>query len=245
MFDLVVLRPVNKMRYILLVLLVCFFALNNFAQRGGQNYPMFDRKKVHFGFALGVNTSDFRYTLRTDSLLSDSLTGITIKKQPGFNLGIISSWNIHETFSMRFVPSLSFQERLFQYSYIQKGEQKIKENRLESTTLDFPILFKLRTKRLSNFAAYAITGFQYTLDLASQHDVDQALGDPIVKIKQHDFAYQVGGGFDFWMPYFKFAIELKLSNGIKNVAIQDYTFFMDPLASLKTKVWWFSITFEG
>jgi hypothetical protein len=213
--------------------------------QNGKNYPEFDRKHFHFGFALGVNTADFHYTLRADSLIQDSLTGITIKKQPGFNLGIISSWNIHETLSMRFVPSLSFQERLFQYSYVNKGVQKVKENRLESTTLDFPIMLKLRTKRLTNFAAYAITGFQYSLDLASQKDVDQTQGEPIVKIKQHDFSYQVGGGFDFWMPYFKFAIELKLSNGIKNVVIQDNTFFMDPLSSLKTKVWWFSITFEG
>lgn len=227
-------------RLILLLLLSCPL----YGQQG-KNYPSFDRKKIHFGFALGVNTADFNYTLQVDSTSSDSLTGITIRKQPGFNLGIISSLNFHETLSLRFVPSLSFQERLFQYSYIKKGEQEMKETRLESTTLDFPLMLKLRTKRLSNFAAYAIGGFQYSLDLASQKDVDQTLGDPIVKIKQHDFAYQVGGGFDFWMPYFKFAIEIKLSNGIKNVIIQDHTFFMDPLSSLKTKVWWFCITFEG
>ncbi|MBI3134938.1 MAG: PorT family protein [Bacteroidetes bacterium] len=215
-----------------------------FSQQG-KNYPAFDHKKVHFGFALGVNTSDFRYTFNNDSTSLDSITGITIRKRPGFNLGIISSLNIHETLSLRFVPSLCFQERLFQYTYIKKGQQKMRETRLESTTLDFPLMLKLRTKRLGNFAAYAITGFQYSLDLASQADVDQSLGDPIVKIQQHDFAYQVGGGFDFWMPYFKFAVELKLSNGIKNVIIQDNTFFMDPLSSLKTKVWWFSITFEG
>jgi uncharacterized protein YebE (UPF0316 family) len=211
----------------------------------GKNYPTFDHKKLHFGFALGVNTADFRYSLSLDSASLDSITGISIIKQPGFNLGIISSWNIHETVSLRFIPSLAFQERLFEYSYIKKGEQKIKSNRIESTTLDFPLMLKLRTKRLTNFAAYAIGGMQYSLDLATQKDVDQTLGDPIVKIKQHDFAYQVGGGFDFWMPYFKFAIELKISNGIKNVIIQDGTFFMDPLSSLKTKVWWFSITFEG
>lgn len=215
-----------------------------FAQQG-QNYPGFDHKKVHFGFALGVNTADFRYTLNVDSSGNDSLTGILIKKQPGFNLGIISSWNIHQTLSLRFVPSLCFQDRFFQYTYIKKGELKTKDTHIESTTLDFPLMLKLRTKRISNFAAYGIAGFQYSLDLASQEDVDQTLGEPIVKIRKHDFAYQVGGGFDFWMPYFKFAIEIKLSNGIRNVAIQDHSFFMDPLSSLRTKVWWFCITFEG
>lgn len=233
-----------KQNLIILVSVVFLFGQIVFAQQG-KNYPNFDHKKVHFGFALGVNTADFHYTLRMDSTSHDSITGITIRKQPGFNLGIISSWNIHETLSLRFVPSLSFQERLFQYTYVKKGVQKIAETNLESTTLDFPLMLKLRTKRLTNFAAYAIGGMQYSLDLASQKDVDQSIGDPVVKMQQHDFAYQVGGGFDFWMPYFKFAIELKLSNGIKNVIIQDNTFYMNPLGSLKTKVWWFSITFEG
>lgn len=218
-----------------------------FGQRFGKNYIGFDRKKIHFGFALGVNTSDFRYQVNLDSAITDSITNITIKKQPGFNLGIISSWDIHETVHIRFVPSLSFQERLFTYQYYDKNmkQYSMLENRLESTYLDFPLMLKLRTKRINNFAAYALGGFQYSLDLASQKDVDQALGDPIVKIQQHDFSYQVGGGFDFWLPYFKFGLELKISNGIKNVTIQDNTFFMDPLSSLKSKVWWFSLTFEG
>ena len=182
-----------------------------------------------------------------DSATTDSITNINIRKQPGFNLGMIGSWDIHETVHLRFIPSISFQERLFTYTYYnpKKKELQSEENRLESVYLDFPLMLKLRTKRINNFAAFAIGGGQYSLDLASQKDVDQNLGDPIVKIQQHDFSYQVGGGFDFWLPYFKLGLELKLSNGIKNVTIQDNSFFMDPLSSLKSKVWWFSITFEG
>lgn len=232
----------NFGRALILTVLI-FLTHGGFAQQG--NYPNFDRKKLHFGFALGVNTADFHYRILIDSANTDSITGITIKRQPGFNLGIVSSWDIHEVFHIRFVPSLSFQERLFQYSYYKKGTIKVRENRLESTNLDFPLLFKLRTKRIQNFAAYAITGLQYSLDLASQRDVDQSLAEPVVKIQKHDFAYQVGGGFDFWLPYFKFGIELKLSNGLRNVSIQDDSFYMKPLQSLKSKVWWFSLTFEG
>jgi len=234
-----------KKSKIIFSLLFCLIAVSGIAQNKGKNYPAFDYKKLHFGFALGVNTADFKYTIGQDSNSPDSITGISIRKQPGFNLGIISSWNIHETFSLRFVPSLSFQERLFEYTYVNKEELDVKSTRIESTTLDFPLMLKLRTKRLTNFAAYGIAGLQYSLDLASQKDVDQSLGDPVVKVQQHDFSYQFGGGFDFWMPYFKFAIELKLSNGLKNIIIQDESFFMDPLGSMKSKVWWFSITFEG
>lgn len=231
---------------LLILSVLLSISLNLSAQRYGKNYPSFDYKHLHFGFALGGNTSDFRYQINPDSSFTDSITSITIKKQPGFNLGIIGSWDIDETVHIRFIPSISFQERYFQYSYINdKGEHRSRDNRLESTYLDFPLMLKLRSKRLNNFAAYALGGFQYSLDLASQKDVDQTLGDPIVKIKQHDWQYQVGGGFDFWLPYFKLGLELKISNGVRNVAIQDNSFFMDPLASLKTKVWWFSITFEG
>lgn len=227
-------------------MLCSFLSFTAYSQKYGKNYPSFDYKHLHFGFALGGNTSDFRYQIKPDSAYADSLAGISIRKQPGFNLGIIGSWDIDETFHVRFIPSISFQERYFRYDYYNdKNEIRSRENRLESTYLDFPLLLKLRSKRLNNFAAYGIGGFQYSLDLASQEDVDQTLGEPIVKIQKHDFQYQVGGGFDFWLPYFKFGIELKISNGIRNVVIQDNSFFMDPLASLKSKVWWFSITFEG
>ena len=32
---------------------------------------------------------------------------------------------------------------------------------------------------------------------------------------------------------------------MKNLLIQDDTFFVAPLESLKSQTWWFSITFEG
>jgi len=225
------------------ILFVVFCHRSLYGQEG--NYPTFDRKKWHFGFALGVNTSEFSYRLKVNSVNEDSIVNISIRKQPGFNLGIIGSFNPHPVFRIRFVPSLSFQERLFEYNYIRNGEVTLRQNRLESTNLDFPLLIQFRTKRIVNFAAYGITGAQYSLDLASQENADQISTDPIAKVRQHDFAYQVGGGFDFWLPYFKFGIELKFSKGLRNVAILDDSFYMGPLESLKSQVWWFSLTFEG
>lgn len=117
--------------------------------------------------------------------------------------------------------------------------------RVESTNLDFPVLLKLRTKRINNFAAYMVAGAQYSLDLATQKDVDNSGDDPIVKIKQHDWSAQIGGGFDFFMPYFKFGIELKFSQGFKNLLIQDETRYSRHIDKLYSKTWWLSLTFEG
>lgn len=209
----------------------------------GKNYSQFDRKKLHFGFLLGANTSDFRYTFQPTVINGDSIYNVGINKAPGFNIGIVSSWNIHPMFHIRFVPGLSFQER--EFKYFDNNNENGKVTRLESTNLDFPLMLKLRTKRINNFAAYALIGAQYSIDLASQHDVDVNFGDDIMLMKQHDFSTIFGGGFDFFMAYYKFAFEIKLANGFKDLLLQKDSYYTAPLTSLKSKVWWFSITFEG
>ncbi|MFD1550980.1 outer membrane beta-barrel protein [Putridiphycobacter roseus] len=211
----------------------------------GKNYPQFDRKNFHFGFALGGNSADYRYTFQPGMYNGDSIVSININKQAGFTLGIISSWDVHEMFHIRFIPSLSFQEREFNYGLLRNKEVNFETYRLESTFLDFPLMMKLRSKRINNFAAYGLAGIQYSVDLASQRDVVTVPGEAVMKMKKHDLSTQFGGGFDFFMAYYKFAIEIKISNGFQDLLIQENTLFSAPLNSLRSKVWWFTITFEG
>ncbi|MFK8045510.1 MAG: porin family protein [Crocinitomicaceae bacterium] len=229
----------------ILVLIVLCQSGISFSQPG-KNIPQFDRRKFHFGFSLGGNTADFRYRFSPGVYNNDSIVNVNISKVPGFNFGIVSSWDISEVFHLRFLPSLSFQERQFSYGVLLNNNVSTVETRLESTFLDFPLLLKLRTKRINNFAAYGLAGAQYSLDLASQADVKTAPGQrDVMKMKRHDFATQFGGGFDFFMAYYKFAVEIKISNGFSESLIQEDIFFTSPLTSLKSKVWWFTITFEG
>ena len=231
---------------ILFLTFLCLQVQLSFAQRSGKNYPSFEHRKFHFGTALGGTSTRYRYQLKTDFASSDSIFQITVNPGPGFAIHLpLISWNINSVIHLRTIPSLTFHDTEFSYSYRKNGLKKTKSTRTQPTLLNFPLLLKLNTKRLNNFAAYALGGFSYSYDLASQEDVDQSLGDPIIKLKKHDYAYHVGGGFDFFLEYFKFGIEIKLTNGIRNLLIQDDTFFTSPLQSLKSQVWWFSITFEG
>ena len=226
----------------------CLFmcSLVGFGQRYGKNLPGFQYRDWHFGTMLGTNTTSYNYKLKPDSYLQDSITNIQIQKRPGFAIHIpVVSFNAHETFHVRFIPSISFHESVFRYTYINKGRFEEKSTRVEPTNLNFPLLIKFNTKRINNFSAYALGGAGYSLDLASQKDVEQNILDPIIKLKQHDFTYHVGGGFDFYLPYFKFGFEIKTTGGINNLLIQDDTFFASPLESLRSRMWWFSITFEG
>lgn len=213
------------------------------------NYRKFDRKFIHFGFMLGVNTADFSTRYKQNILENYNTYSVTNRSQPGFQLGIISSMKLGTpAIRLRFIPSLSFQERVLEYTFISddpENQFETDEERVASTNLDFPLLFKFRTLRYNNFAAYIIAGGQYTLDLQSQENKSQSFADPFIKIFRDDFQGQVGAGVDFFLPYFKFGMELKLSHGIKNALIQDDTRFSQPINALYNRIWWFSFTFEG
>ena len=69
--------------------------------------------------------------------------------------------------------------------------------------------------------------------------------DQIVKLQRDDFFYELGAGAEFYLEYFKFAIEGKLSIGTKNLLIKDNTIYSNSIDKLNSKVFLISITFEG
>lgn len=212
-----------------------------------QNLPAFDEKLLHFGFTLGYNNADF-YTDLNEGFIQDSTMSVFNRRQPGFNLGIISSLNVHPNISFRFLPALSFQDRVLEYSIMRNGEISRLDKRVESTFLDFPLVMKLRTNRINNFAAYVVMGGKYAVDMSSQEDVKMdgaGINDMIVRIRRHDYAAQVGVGTDFFLPYFKFGIELKLSVGLRNSLVRDNSILTAPIDQLRNKLFLLSFTFEG
>lgn len=239
----------KRFLYIILVSLLCSSIGYGQSRPKVQNYKKFDQKLFHFGFMLGINTADFT-TYYQPNLLADYNTySIQNKRQPGFQLGLIGTMKLGTPLiRLRFIPSISFQERILNYTYLSADEEipfEFHEERVGSTNLDFPLLIKFRTKRYNNFAAYVIGGAQYTLDLQSKQNAGQKFGDPFIKIFRDDFQYQVGGGVDFFFTFFKFSIELKLSHGFKNALIQDGTRLSEPINKLYNRVWHISFTFEG
>ena len=109
-----------KLSYLLAPLLLLCIAAPASAQRTGvkvQNLPNFDLHRFHFGFLLSYNTSDFFMTLKPTAPFADSVLVIDHVKQPGFNLGIVASLNMTNNLSLRFLPTLSFQDRILKYSF--------------------------------------------------------------------------------------------------------------------------------
>jgi len=212
-----------------------------------KNLPEFDNHHFHFGFLLSYNTSDFFMKLKPESAFRDSVLVLDHVKQPGFNLGIVASLDMTPNLSLRLLPTLTFQSRNLEYTFrTADGKNSSYMKPIESTYLEFPLLMKLRSDRINNFAVYLIGGGKFSIDMSSQKDVNNNIDqDIVVKLAKYDYGAEVGGGCDMFLPYFKFGIELKCGIGIPNLLIDDDTRFSRPIESLRSKTYMLTFTFEG
>jgi hypothetical protein len=232
-------------------ILILFVLLTSigFSQKAKQQlYKNFDKRLLHFGFMLGVNSSDFNVYPKVNAYEQYGITSISNDAQPGGQLGILTTIKLGTpTIRFRFIPTLSFQERVLNYTSIDTFNfpKGIGQQRINSTNLDFPMMLQFRTRRYNNFTAYSLIGMQYSMDLQSQEDASQNFYDPFIKIKRNDWQGQIGAGIEFFAPYFKFGMELKYSQGFKSSFIQDFTTVANPIDRLYNRGWCFSIIFEG
>jgi hypothetical protein len=196
---------------------------------------------------LGGNTSDFTMFRELNAFENYGLTALSNRSAPGGQIGPVMSMKLGTpVVRLRFIPSLSFQERILDYTFMPNDTTEIfNQERISATNLDFPLMFQFRTLRVNNFASYFLVGGQYSLDLQSQQDASQDFTDPFIKLNRHDWSGQLGAGVEFFAPYFKFGIEVKYQHGFRNVHIKDNALIAQPIDRLYNKVWWFSLIFEG
>lgn len=237
------------MKKLVAAFLFGLIALTTFAQRdrAAMNLAKFDYRKYHFGFALSGNQSSFFINYKPDFTFQDSLLSVTNVPGAGFNLHILASYNPIPNVNVRFLPGLSFQDRSLQYQFL-RAHNKIETQTkpISSVWLEFPILFKFRTDRVGNFAAYGLLGGKYARDMQSQKDVNNnQASEIVVKLKNNDYCIEAGGGFDFFLPFFKFAVEFKTSIGLPDLLIHEDTKYALPIDKLRSRAFVVSITFEG
>ncbi len=210
------------------------------------NLEHYYNETLHFGFTMGLNRANFIIQPVAHFERFDTLKAVESASKFGFNLGIVSELRLSKYITFRFIPNLSFVERNLQYRF-EGFDTIIRVKTIESTFLNFPLDFKLRSKRVKNFGAYVLGGGAYSLDLGSKRKVVNSLNpkEQIVKLGRDDFSYEMGAGTEFYFQYFKFAVEAKLSVGIRNMLIKDNTVFSNAIDKINSKVLLISITFEG
>lgn len=214
-----------------------------------KNLADYDRQRFHFGFSLGINNTDFIVKRIPNLGVLDSVYYVEPRPQMGFNLGIISDMRIGKMFNLRFIPTLSFADRVLEYkvqSKMDTVDRKPLQYKVESTFLEFPLSMKFKSIRPNdgNWRAYILAGGKFTYDLASQKNIEEREGEIVIKLDKMDYSYEVGVGFDFYLQYFKFSPELKVSFGLNDQLVRDETIFTQSIASLNSKTFLISFHFE-
>ena len=93
-----------------LLLLFIFSTNHSQAQLNNSpiNLPKYDHQKIHFGFTLGLNSTNFKVQLVPDFKTMDSIYVVESEPVSGLNLGIVSNLRLGEYWYFRFIPALSF-----------------------------------------------------------------------------------------------------------------------------------------
>jgi hypothetical protein len=188
---------------------------------------------------------DFNITPSKSHMASDSLYPDVSILNPGINIQIVSDLRPGKYFDIRFLPGVSFGQRgimFYKNQVLVNNQQK-----LESSFVEFPLLVKFKGDRLNNVRPYLIAGLNYRYDLAGKKAYDEE--KPIyLRVRRSDLYYEVGTGMDFYLPYFKFSIEIKMSNGLRDVLVHDpssgHPEYSNAIEKMKSQIWVVSFHFE-
>lgn len=199
------------------------------------NNSIYDDKPIHFGFTIGLNTLDYNIT----NNLSDSLHADVYQQWPGFHVQVVSSLKLSEHFNLRFLPGMSFGQRNIDFvANNELYDTVYNTSQINADCLEFPLLIKYRGKRINNFSPYLIGGVNTRYNLAAKKNYKDDDDAPKILVKPLDFAYEIGIGIDFYLPYFKLGTELKMSRGLvdimnhkPNERDQDYVSAIDKITS--------------
>lgn len=197
-------------------LIFSFFLLNSiifFAQREKVEYlPTFDKKKIHYGFYLGLNQNDFKISSRENSNVPNA--NITIEPTTGFNVGLITDLRLHKNLNLRFEPGLITNSKKIYFNHLALPQDSVRE--VSSTYLHIPLLFKFSTDRNKNFRPYALAGISYNHNFSSNeaNQDDNSAGQ--FRMKTSNFMYEVGIGIDIYLYFFKFSPSIRGIFAINN-----------------------------
>lgn len=214
-------------------------------KRGLPNLPAFDRRPVHFGFLIGLNTLDFHIYNTGVRTLENGQTaryGEIQHLNPGLNLGIVTDFRMSEHFNFRILPGVGFGQR--DISFIDEyGKEIGSPLKIKSTFIEVPLLLKYGANRLRNVKPYIVAGVSPRYDLAKDKQDHMVL-------KSLDCYVDAGAGIDIYLTYFRLSFEIRNDWGLANVYSDKRSDEMDDIPyqqaidRLKSRMLCFTFYFE-
>jgi hypothetical protein len=212
--------------------------------KGNHNFRDFQNKAYYFGLTFGYNSSNFQISYSKNAILNDSFRVVEAIRSSGLNVSMIANMKLGESFDFRFVPGFSFVNH--KLSYISATSNAEQERDIESVLVQIPFQVRFKSDPFHDMRVFVLGGIKYTYDVASNARIREEQANRTVLLSPHDFAVEVGGGFQFFFPFFIFSPELKYSQGIGNVLIFNNKLEQTNIAEkIFSRAFTISLHFEG
>lgn len=227
----------KKIAFVILFIL----PVSVFAQKNAEiNLPHYDKRKLHYGFLMGIHRTyfDVSYSEQFTYPTYDSLVSILSPPRFGFALGFIVNLRLGELFDLRTTPKVSFYEFMAEYNFKDGGQIN---QLVEATFVELPLLFKYKSIRWTNSRIYIIGGIVPGFQASGNKDDEKER-----KLQTGDFnlSGELGFGFDYYFPLFKFSPEIRFSRGLVNMIRDDKYGYSDGIERLTTNTFTVYLLFE-
>ena len=186
------------------------------------NLPGYDDRWLHLGMYVAPNFSRYKIE-QSAAYLSRGVSANSVVS-PGGSVGFLADVRIGPYGAFNFAPGVSFLTRRVEFKN-QGGYQpnpntddpapdKLQDQEIGTTQLDFPLLFKLKSERRRNSRVYIIGGVKPSFTIGNR----KKEGDlNLLEASRSDVAIEYGVGMDLFYPFFKFSPELRFSHGLTNL----------------------------
>jgi hypothetical protein len=226
-----------------IILLSCVSQLHAQKEMYRRNH---DDLIYYFGLTLGYNYSSLHVSKSAKFLQNDSILSAEPGSSGGIAMGLMATARISDHFQVRLNPQLIIggsKYIAFNLSKTKPGEAAFQNQTLPSTLVSFPLQVKFNSDRIGNFRTYILGGIKYDMDLSSNSTARNV--DDIIKLKRNDLGFELGIGFNFYLPFVTVSPELKISNGLSNIHHVDPNLkYSNVLDRILSRMIVFSIHFE-
>lgn len=223
--------PGNKIVLVIILGLAPVIAQAQFFKWARQNNPNYDQRTISYGFMIGLHTTAYQvsYSDKFVTTQFDTVHSVQAEFSPGFSLGFLVNYRIHEFVDLRLMPKAGFYTHKLRYLYT---DETFNQQIIETALVEFPILLKYKSMRRGNVRMYMIGGITPGFEISGKNDIQTTSAS--LDIQKTNIQLEGGIGFDFYFPLFKFSQEIRFARGISNMLGSDQSIYRDPLKRLNT-----------
>jgi hypothetical protein len=224
-----------------IVFALCLFALGfvaNVTPVVGQqkrwvqrNNPNYDNKKLTYGFLLALHSSTYN-TKYSDAFVTqqfDTVYAVNPMWTSGFTIGFIVNYRLTDYLDLRLTPQVAFYENKVRYHYTNEQHT---DASVESTVVEFPLLFKYKSERRGNIRMYMVGGAKPGIQATGKKEQTKQE----LEINSVNLSIEAGFGFDLYYPLFKFSPEVRFSHGMIDMLGNTTNDFGQPLKRVSTNM---------